>query len=231
MGSSLLIFRDVTFKMAAWRPYWIFWFPDFGFEYELQTSVVHCLCIWVRAYWFSVTSFLNGCLVAIIDFSVSGRYGFDSVTQVCFGISVSNFMCMFLVALGRSLMIVSYVAFRMAALCFWTTLNYNRPIAHCYPLLLGGGILVDHWSSISSSKLAQVMACCLITPRHCMHQWCIRISEVLWHSPESKSTANVQTTTLYNELQSSILQITDTSPKGWRVHMLCPWSLQSFVWF
>ena len=60
MGRSLLIFSNVTFKMAAWRPYWIFWFPDwlyFGFEYQLQTSVAKYLCIWVRAYWFSVTSF------------------------------------------------------------------------------------------------------------------------------------------------------------------------------
>ena len=41
IGRSLLIFSDVTFKMAAWRPYWIFWFPDYlylGFEYQLQTS-------------------------------------------------------------------------------------------------------------------------------------------------------------------------------------------------
>ena len=28
IGRSLSIFSDVTFKMAAWRPYWIFWFPD-----------------------------------------------------------------------------------------------------------------------------------------------------------------------------------------------------------
>ena len=50
MGRSLLSFSDVTFKMAAWRPYWIL-------EYQLQTSVAKYLCIWVRAYWFSVTSF------------------------------------------------------------------------------------------------------------------------------------------------------------------------------
>ena len=30
-------------------------------------------------------------------------------------------------------------------------LNCNPPIAHCHPLLWGGGILVDHWSTISSS--------------------------------------------------------------------------------
>ena len=65
-----------------------------------------------------------------------------------FGISVSNFMCMSFV--GRSLTIVSYVAFKMAALWFWTMFNCNPPIAHCHPLLWGGGILVDHWSTISS---------------------------------------------------------------------------------
>ena len=54
MGRSLLIlliFSDVTFKMAAWWPYWIFWFPDSNF------TLAKYLCIWVRAYWFSVTSF------------------------------------------------------------------------------------------------------------------------------------------------------------------------------
>ena len=94
--------------------------------------------------------FLNGCLVALLDFSISGRHGFSSETQVCFGISVSNFMCMSFVAVGRSLTIVSYVAFTMAALWFWTMFNCNPPIAHCHPLLWGGGILVDHWSTISS---------------------------------------------------------------------------------
>ena len=42
IGRSLLIFSDVTFKMAAWRPYWIFWFPDskftlaFNINFKLQ---------------------------------------------------------------------------------------------------------------------------------------------------------------------------------------------------
>ena len=71
---------------------------------------------------------------------------FRQQTQVCFGISVSN------LAVGRSLTIVSYVAFKMAALWFWTVFNWNPPIAHCHPLLWGGGILVDHWSTISSSN-------------------------------------------------------------------------------
>ena len=93
--------------------------------------------------------------MAILDFSVFGWHGFGSVTQVCFRISILNFMCMSFVAVGRSLTIVSYVAFKMAALWFWTMFNCNPPIAHCHPLLWGGGILVDHWSTISSSELSK----------------------------------------------------------------------------
>ena len=99
--------------------------------------------------------FLNGCLVAVLDFLVSGWHHFGSITQVCFRISVSNFMCMSFVAVGRSLRIVSCVAFKMASLWFWTMFSYNQPIAHCHPLLLGGGILVDHWSTISSFVMPQ----------------------------------------------------------------------------
>ena len=38
IGRSLLIFSDVTFKMAAWRPYWIFWFPDSNFILALNIN-------------------------------------------------------------------------------------------------------------------------------------------------------------------------------------------------
>ena len=108
------------------------------------------LYIWVGAYWFSATSLSKWPPGGHIGFLVSGWHGFGSVTQVCFGISVSNFMCMSFVAVDRSLTIVSYVAFKMAALWFLTMFNCNPPIAHCHPLLWGGGILVDHWSTISS---------------------------------------------------------------------------------
>ena len=90
----------------------------------------------------------------MLDFSVSGLYrwhGLGSATQVCFGISVSNFMCMSFVDVGKSLTIFSYIAFKMVALWFWAMFNCNPPIAPCYPPLWGGGILVDHWSTISSS--------------------------------------------------------------------------------
>ena len=38
IGKSLLIFSDVTFEMAAWRPYWIFWFPDSNFTLALNIN-------------------------------------------------------------------------------------------------------------------------------------------------------------------------------------------------
>ena len=47
--------------------------------------------------------------------SVCRRHGFRSISQVCFGISISNFICMFMVAIGRSLLIFSDVTFKMAA--------------------------------------------------------------------------------------------------------------------
>ena len=55
--------------------------------------------------------------------SVCGRHGFRSISQVCFGISISIFICMLMVAIGRSLLIFSDVTFKMATLwpywIFW----------------------------------------------------------------------------------------------------------------
>ena len=47
--------------------------------------------------------------------SVCRWHCFWSVTRVCFGISIWNFICMLLVAMGRSLLIFSNVTFKMAA--------------------------------------------------------------------------------------------------------------------
>ena len=38
IGKSLLIFSEVTFKIAAWWPYWIFWFPDSNFSLALNIN-------------------------------------------------------------------------------------------------------------------------------------------------------------------------------------------------
>ena len=64
----------------------------------------------------------------------------------------------------------------------------NPPIAHCHPLLWGGGILVDHWSTISSSRGIMVGALfcpiCQIFPVwfHCTmfrRLCCFRLTTVL----------------------------------------------------
>ena len=47
--------------------------------------------------------------------SVCRRHGFRSISQVCFGISIPNFICMLMVAITRSLLIFSDVTFKMAA--------------------------------------------------------------------------------------------------------------------
>ena len=66
---------------------------------------------------FQQRHFQNGRLAAILDFSVSGLcrwQGFRYVSQVCFGISISNFICMLMVVIGKSLLIFSEVTLKMA---------------------------------------------------------------------------------------------------------------------
>ena len=67
---------------------------------------------------FQQRHFQNGRLAAILNFSVSGLcrwQGFRDVSQVCFEISISNFICMLMVVIGKSLLIFSDVTFKMAA--------------------------------------------------------------------------------------------------------------------
>ena len=170
IGRSLLIFSDVTFKMAVWRPYWIFWYPDCIFSLALNINSNlqwhKYLCTWVGAYWFSATLFskwppgghigffgfwtltllwlwvstwnFSGIILMYMGrsllifsnvifkmaawrpywiFYVSGLsrwHGFWSVSQVCFGISISNFIFLLMVVIGRSLLIFNDVTFKMA---------------------------------------------------------------------------------------------------------------------
>ena len=51
--------------------------------------------------------------------SVCRRHGFRSISQVCFGISISNFICLLMVAIGRSLLIFSDVT--LTLVWFWIT--------------------------------------------------------------------------------------------------------------
>ena len=47
--------------------------------------------------------------------SVCRRHGFRSISQVCFGILISNFICILMVAIGSSLLIFSHISFKMVA--------------------------------------------------------------------------------------------------------------------
>ena len=122
LGRSLLIFSDVTFKMAAWQPYWIFQFPDSNFSLALNIKSKlhwHINCVYgKKPIDFLQCHSQNGGLVAVLDFSASGLcswHSFRSITRVCFGISISNLICMLFVAIDQSLSIFTYVTFKMAA--------------------------------------------------------------------------------------------------------------------
>ena len=64
---------------------------------------------WRGVYWIHLSVRPSVCP------SVCRRHGFRSISQVSFGISISNFICMLMVAIGRSLLIFSDVTFKMAA--------------------------------------------------------------------------------------------------------------------
>ena len=61
------------------------------------------------------TLFVRPSLCPSVRPSVCRRHGFWSINQVCFGISISNFICMLMVAIGGSLLISSDVTFKMDA--------------------------------------------------------------------------------------------------------------------
>ena len=94
------------------------------------------LCIWVRAYWFSVTSFskwLPGGHIRFFGFWMAWFWQLNSSLLWNFGFK-----------------------FHVRVLCGCRQKPNCRVIlnniqsTHSHPLLWGGGILVDHWSTISS---------------------------------------------------------------------------------
>ena len=131
IGRSLLIISDVTFKMAAWRPYCLFfgfktltllwlWISTSNFRGTILMYMARSLLI------FSNVILQNGRLAAILDFSFLDSVGgmvFRSVSQICFGISISNFICVLMVVKGRSLLTLSDVPFKMAA--WWPFWNFG----------------------------------------------------------------------------------------------------------
>ena len=79
-GTCLLIVTDVTFKMAAWPPYWNFWFPDSNFSLALNIkSKLHwhiTSCVYgKKPIDFQQCHFQNGCLAAIVGFRYQDAIG------------------------------------------------------------------------------------------------------------------------------------------------------------
>ena len=105
---------------------------NFNFKFHM-----HVLCGYGhRPINFQQCHFENGCLVAILDFSASGLCSWHScrsVTQVYFGISISNFICMLFVAMGQSLLIFRYVILKMATwqpywICQFLNCNFSLAV-------------------------------------------------------------------------------------------------------
>ena len=122
MGRSLLIFSDITFKMAAWQPYLIFFVSGlfswhgfwsvtldcFGFQFHISYSC--CLWSWTKAFWFKFAS--------LSKWPPGGHIGFFSfwiLTVVCHWISSPNFSSKLHVLMERSLLIFRNVTFKMYA--------------------------------------------------------------------------------------------------------------------
>ena len=68
---SPLFFSNVSFKMATWWPYWIFWFPDSVWLWISTPSFSSKILVYMcrSLLIFSDSHFQNGCLAAILDFS------------------------------------------------------------------------------------------------------------------------------------------------------------------
>ena len=74
----------------------------------------------------------------------------------------------------------------------------------------------------SGSTLAQVMACCLMTPSHYLNQCWLIISKVEWHSSKGKFTRDTPAINHWNYLENLIPKISFKFPRGQWVNSLPP---------
>ena len=116
-------------------------------QYQLQTSVAKYVCIWVRAYWFSVTSFskwLPGGLIIFFGFwmawlrqrnsSLLWNFSFKFHVHVLCVCRQKPNDCQLCLFQNGCLVILN---------------NVSIAIHPLPPSPMGRGILVDHWSTIS----------------------------------------------------------------------------------
>ena len=70
------------------------------------------------------------------------------------------------------------------------------------------------WWQRSGSTLAQVMACCLMTPSHYLNQCWLIISEVQWHSYYGDFTRDASTISHWNPFENYMSKIEFKFPRG-----------------
>ena len=124
------------------------------------------LCIWVRAYWFSVTLFSKWLSAGHIWFFVFWTAWFRQHNSSLLWNFSFKFHVHVLCGCRQKLNDCQLRHFqngcppppppppRVAALWFWTMFNCNPPIAHCHPLLWGGGFGLD-WICLTTTHVLQ----------------------------------------------------------------------------
>ena len=83
------------------------------------------------------------------------------------------------------------------------------------------------WRYRHGPTLAQVMACCLAAPSHCLNQCWLIISKVLGHSTEDIIIRRFEDTNQWRKIEDCIFKITLRFPRGQWVHSL---SLRDAIW-
>ena len=84
------------------------------------------------------------------------------------------------------------------------------------------------WRHKSGSTLAQVMACCLTAPSHCLNQCWLFISEIQWYSSECNFTRDVSTINHWNAFENYICKISFKFPRDQWVNIQ-PEPLMNFI--
>ena len=104
IGKTLLIFSDVTFKMATWRPYWIVWFPDslsgmvsgallkLALQFQFEISCACCLWLLAVVCWFPVMSLPKWPPghIGFLGFRTLNSFGFEYQVQIIFLLGGTN---------------------------------------------------------------------------------------------------------------------------------------------
>ena len=78
------------------------------------------------------------------------------------------------------------------------------------------------WQHRSGSALAPAMACCLMAPSPYLHQCCLIIKGLLYHSPESNYKRSALKLSLQHAVRYYTFEITTTFPRGQWVKII--WS-------